>query len=350
MRGFAGRRKASFAIRSVGARSSMLSEPVILALLSCLTTACVLQVLLVTARGILPVDHPNERSLHTNAVPRFGGVALLTSGGIVLFLSDLGLVSWLWPVPVLVAISLIDDFVTLPAIPRFVVQTAVASAFVWMLTGMVWWSFPLIPAVVWMTNLFNFMDGSDGLAGGMALAGFGGYALLAWLAGDVQVATVCLVVCGAALAFLLRNLHPASVFMGDAGSIPLGFLAAGVGLVGVERGLWSAWVPVMMFLVFIADASVTLTQRLLRGERVWQAHRSHYYQRLVRMGLGHAQTAKLYFAAMIGCAASAAMVHILAPGMGIVLLLAWCTLFALMGRRIDRRWRAFEAAARGYVP
>lgn len=320
---------------------------VVPALLSFAATAFVLQALMLGARRFLPVDHPNERSLHARPIPRFGGLAMLIGGVIALLLSGGVPVSWLWPVPALAAISLLDDFITLPAVPRFVVQMGVAAAFVWSQADAGVWLVVLVVAMVWMTNLYNFMDGSDGLAGGMALAGFGGYALLASLAGDAQVAVVCLVVCGAALAFLLRNLHPASVFMGDAGSIPLGFLAAGVGLVGVERGLWSAWVPVMMFLVFIADASVTLAQRLLRGERVWQAHRSHYYQRLVRMGLGHAQTARLYFAAMIGCAASAAMVQMLAPGMGIVLLLAWCTLFALMGRRIDRRWRAFEAAARG---
>jgi UDP-GlcNAc:undecaprenyl-phosphate GlcNAc-1-phosphate transferase len=323
---------------------------VVPALLAFAATALVLQALMLGARRFLPVDHPNERSLHARPIPRFGGLAMLAGGLSALLLSGDALAPWLWPVPALAAISLLDDFITLPAVPRFVVQIAVAAAFAWSQADTGVWLAPLVIALVWMTNLYNFMDGSDGLAGGMALAGFGGYALLAWLAGDAQVAAVCLVVCGAALAFLLRNLHPASVFMGDAGSIPLGFLAAGVGLIGVERGLWSAWVPMMMFLVFIADASVTLTQRLLRGERVWQAHRSHYYQRLVRMGLGHAQTAKLYFAAMIGCAASASIVQMLAPGLGVVLLLAWCTLFALMGRRIDRRWRAFQDAARGSAP
>lgn len=328
----------------------MFSVPVVPALLAFATTALVLQVLMMGAHRFLPVDRPNERSLHARPIPRFGGLAMLAGALSALLLSGEALAPWLWPVPALAAISLLDDFVTLPAAPRFAVQIGVASAFAWSQAETGVWLAPLVIALVWMTNLYNFMDGSDGLAGGMALAGFGGYALLALLAGDVQVAAVCLVVCGAALAFLLRNLHPASVFMGDAGSIPLGFLAAGVGLIGVERGLWSVWVPLMMFLVFIADASVTLTRRLLRGERIWQAHHSHYYQRLVRMGLGHARTAKLYFAAMIGCAASAAMVEILAPEWGPVLVFAWCTLLALMGRRIDRRWRAFEAAAQGSAP
>jgi UDP-N-acetylmuramyl pentapeptide phosphotransferase/UDP-N-acetylglucosamine-1-phosphate transferase len=317
-------------------------ESVLPALTAFAMTAIVLQLLLMRARHLLPVDQPNERSLHTRPIPRFGGLAILIGGALALPITGQPLPGWLWPVPVLAAISLVDDFITLPAVPRFAVQIGAAGVFAAMLLGAGWWLVPVVFALVWMTNLYNFMDGSDGLAGGMALTGFGGYALLALLAGDAQVAAVCLALCGAALAFLLRNLHPASVFMGDTGSIPLGFLAAAIGLIGVQRGLWNGWVPFMMFLVFIADASVTLLRRLLRGERVWQAHRTHYYQRLVRMGIGHAGTARLYMAAMIGCAASAVMVQMLAPGFGVLLLAAWCALFALMGYRIDRRWRAVE--------
>lgn len=317
-------------------------ESVVPALLAFGLTAVLLQ-LLMWGNRFLPVDHPNERSLHTRPVPRFGGLAILVGGALALLLAGPPVARWLWPVPLLAAVSLIDDFVTLPAVPRFALQIAVAGVFAAGLLGVSWLLLPVVFAMVWMTNLYNFMDGSDGLAGSMALAGFGGYALLALQAGDAQLAVVCLSVCGAAIAFLLRNLHPASVFMGDTGSIPLGFLAAAIGLIGIERGLWGVWVPVMMFLVFIADASVTLLRRLRRGERVWQAHRTHYYQRLVRMGLGHAGTARLYFAAMAGCSASAALVQLLAPQLGAVLLLAWCALFVMLGRRVDRRWQAFAA-------
>ena len=318
-------------------------ESVLPALTAFGMTAIVLQLLLMRARHLLPMDRPNERSLHTQPVPRFGGLAILIGGALALPLAGQAWAGWLWPVPVLAAVSLIDDFVTLPAIPRFAVQIGVAAAFAASLMGITWWLLPTVFAMVWMTNLYNFMDGSDGLAGSMALIGFGGYALLAALGGDLQLMSVCLVIAGAALAFLLRNVHPAKVFMGDAGSIPLGFMAAAIGLIGVERGLWDLFAPAMLFLVFVADASATLVRRLLRGERVWQAHRTHYYQRLVRMGLGHAGTARLYGAAMVGCAASTVIVQMLSPARTIWLLVAWCLLFGAMGRRIDRRWRSFES-------
>lgn len=256
---------------------------------------------------------------------------------------------WLWPVPVLAAISLLDDFIRLPAVPRFIVQIAVAASFAVMQSVDVRWVLPVIVAMVWMTNLYNFMDGSDGLAGGMALSGFGAYALLAASSGDGELTLVCVVLCGAVFAFLLRNLHPASVFMGDAGSIPLGFLAAAIGLIGIQRDVWDGWFPVLVFLVFISDATVTLLQRLRRGERVWQAHRTHYYQRLVRMGVGHAGTAKLYFAAMVGCATSAVFLHLKFPDAGPAALATWTLFFLLTGRCIDRRWRAFERSAAGVL-
>ena len=310
-------------------------------------TAVVLQLLLVRAHRFLPVDRPNERSLHARPIPRFGGLAILVGSALALALPGGVAPRWLWPIPVLAAISLLDDFLSLPAVPRFIVQIAVAAAFALMQSINPLWLLPVIVAMVWMTNLYNFMDGSDGLAGGMALSGFSAYALLALLAGDGELAVVSAVLCGAALAFLLRNLHPASVFMGDAGSIPLGFMAAAIGLIGVRRGIWDAWLPLLVFLVFIADATVTLLQRLRRGERVWQPHRTHYYQRLVRMGFGHAGTAKLYFAVMVGCAACAVLVQLNAPRFGPALLGAWALLLILMGRCVDRRWRAFEQRAAG---
>lgn len=325
----------------------MFPEILVPGLTAFVLTAIVLQLFLVRAHRFLPVNLPNDRSLHARPIPRFGGLAILTGSTLALALPGGIMPLWLWPIPVLAAISLLDDFMTLPAVPRFLVQIGVATAFVWMQSADAYWFVPLVLAMVWMTNLYNFMDGSDGLAGGMALAGFGAYAMLASHAGDAELAVVNLVLCGAVAAFLLRNLHPASVFMGDAGSIPLGFLAAAIGLIGVQRGIWDAWLPLVVFLVFIADATTTLIQRLRRGERIWQAHRTHYYQRLVRMGFGHAVTARLYFSAMVACAVSATAVQLAAPAAGPAVLVAWMVVFVLIGRRVDRRWTTFERTVAG---
>ena len=149
------------------------------------------------------------------------------------------------------------------------------------------------------------MDGSDGLAGGMALIGFGAYAVAAQLAGDQPLAVLSLALCAASAAFLLYNFHPARIFMGDVGSVPLGFLAGALGLAGWANDVWPLWFPLLVFAPFMCDATLTLLKRLLRRERVWQAHREHYYQRLVRMGFGHRGTAWIEYAAMLGCALAA---------------------------------------------
>jgi len=160
-------------------------------------------------------------------------------------------------------------------------------------------------AVVWMANLYNFMDGSDGLAGGMTVIGFGYYGLIAYLAGNNDFAVLNFSIAAAAGAFLLHNFYPARIFLGDVGAIPLGFLAAALGILGWMDNLWSLWVPVLIFSPFIADSTVTLIKRLLRGKKIWQAHREHYYQRLVQSGFGHRNTALSAYALMLTVGASA---------------------------------------------
>lgn len=255
------------------------------------------------------LDHPNARSLHAVPVPRTGGLGLL-SGVIAAWLcfsTAIPPIIWAGTVALMV-ISLLDDIRHVPVRYRLLIHTLVASAFsaVFLLPAHGWLiALGAMAAVIWMCNLYNFMDGSDGLAGGMAVIGFGYYGLFAYIAGDHDFAVVNFSIAAAALAFLLHNFHPARIFMGDAGAIPLGFLAAALGIVGWLNQLWSLWVPLLIFSPFIADATVTLGKRLLRGEKIWQAHREHYYQRLVQSGLGHRSTALLGYALMLaagGCA------------------------------------------------
>jgi UDP-N-acetylmuramyl pentapeptide phosphotransferase/UDP-N-acetylglucosamine-1-phosphate transferase len=190
-----------------------------------------------------------------------------------------------------------------------------------------------------MTNLYNFMDGSDGLAGGMALFGFSTYAAAAAFGGAPDVVLLSLCLAAAAAAFLAFNFHPARIFMGDVGSIPLGFLAGSLGLLGWDRNIWPLWFPLLVFSPFIVDASVTLARRALRGERVWQAHRDHYYQRMVRSGLGHAGTALRWYAVMAAAGASSLLALFAPQHLQYLALLAWLSIYLCAGWLIDRRWR-----------
>ncbi|MBH0184744.1 MAG: glycosyltransferase family 4 protein [Nitrospira sp.] len=255
------------------------------------------------------LDHPNERSLHEQPVPRTGGMGV--AAGIAAGALLVSPVSW-WPLWIgaafLVGVSFLDDLVGLPIVGRLIAHFIAAGLCVTGLVsdqmGLLWVAVAIV-ATVWMINLYNFMDGMDGLAGGMALFGFGFLAVAAWLAGDRSLALVSLSIAAAAGAFLLFNFHPARMFLGDAGSTTFGYLAAGLGLTGWQHGVWSLWVPLLVFSPFIIDASVTLARRLMRGEKFWQAHRSHYYQRVVLSGWSHGKTALAEYGVMVCCGCGA---------------------------------------------
>lgn len=300
----------------------------------------------VAVRGALvaPLDLPNERSLHARPVPRGGGVGIVCGLCAALLASDgLGLVVAL--AVGLAVLSLADDWRSLPALVRLAGHLAAAVVFC-----LVESSFPpavmvfVILAVCWMTNLYNFMDGADGLAGGMAAIGFGTYAIAASLVGETDLAVACACIAAAAAAFLWFNFYPAKIFMGDVGSIPLGFLSAALGVLGLQRGVWPWWFPPVVFAPFVIDASVTLARRLVCGEKVWRAHRSHYYQRLVRMGWAHRQVAAAEYALMGACAAAALVaigqsIEAQALLVALPLLLLAAAMFA-----IDRRWARSQQA------
>src|SRR5208282_5882390 len=169
------------------------------------------------------------------------------------------------------------------------------------------------------------------------------YGIAAWLAGNHAFALVNFSVAAAAAAFLIFNFHPARIFMGDAGAVPLGFLAGALGLIGWLQHDWTWWFPPLVFSPFIVDASVTLARRLARRERVWQAHRDHYYQRLVQLGWGHRRTAIAEYALMIGCG-SAGLIMLSQPVMAQWTALAIIAAFyLLLIALIGIAWHKFKA-------
>ncbi|MBI2311620.1 MAG: glycosyltransferase family 4 protein [Betaproteobacteria bacterium] len=298
----------------------------------------------------LALDHPNRRSLHAAPVPRIGGLAILAGT-----LAGVAVASPSWPVGLwvgigmLLAVGALDDLQGVPVpwrlLAHFVAAGAAAMPLLLDEYGLAVTALVVL-ATVWMTNAYNFMDGSDGLAGGMTVAGFGFYGVAWWLGGSQSLALASFCVAAAAAAFLLFNFHPARIFMGDAGSVPLGFLAAALGIIGWQRGDWPLWFPALVFSPFVVDATVTLLRRLARGEKAWLAHREHYYQRLVRMGFGHRNTALAEYAVMVAAGAAATW----SIGQGPVLQLwvgaAWVVLYGVLMALVDRNWSRHQAIER----
>jgi UDP-N-acetylmuramyl pentapeptide phosphotransferase/UDP-N-acetylglucosamine-1-phosphate transferase len=287
------------------------------------------------------LDHPNERSLHERPVPRTGGLAIVA--GVAAASALAGSVPWTALVFAagLAAVSFADDLLGLARAVRLAAHLIAAAGVLAAEFGL---GAPalfalLALAIAWYTNLYNFMDGSDGLAGGMTVIGFGAYAVAAHSAGAPPIAGASAATAAAAAAFLLFNFHPARIFMGDVGSVPLGFLAGAFGLIGWRDGAWPLWFPVLVFAPFVGDATLTLLKRLLRGERVWRAHREHYYQRLVRMGFGHRGTAYIEYAAMAGCAAAALYARNASPGAQAATLAGAALVLLAIAVWVDLRWR-----------
>ncbi|AUT60255.1 MraY family glycosyltransferase [Paraburkholderia terrae] len=291
----------------------------------------------------IAVDIPNHRSLHHRPVPRVGGWGILPSALVVGALAAPSLRLVLLGAAILAVVSQFDDRRGLPARVRFLAHLVVAAVVViFTAVDLPWWLGVLAcVAIVWLVNLYNFMDGSNGLAGGMAVFGFGTYALAA--AGTQPGLAICaMALAGAAIGFLLLNFKPARIFLGDVGSIPLGFLAGALGFWGWQHGVWPLWFPALAFAPFIADSTVTLLRRLARGEKVWEAHRQHYYQRLVQMGATHVRVALIYYWLMFVGSAIALLSLKLPVAAQWAMVACWYLVLTVLGWRIDQRWAAWE--------
>ena len=295
---------------------------------------------------ILPIlDTPNARSLHSYPIPITGGIAIL----IAIILSTVLMTQFYKILPhycwelgisslLIAAISFIDDCHHLSALSRLVVHFLAAYLLLWpgefelialSLPG-IEWQWPLVFQIgisllfiVWMINLYNFMDGMDGFAGGMTVIGFGTLAIFGQLAAQSEFMALNLIIASASGGFLLFNFPPARIFMGDTGASTLGFLAAALSLWGNREGIFPLWIAVLLFSPFIVDASVTLLRRMLRGEKIWLAHKSHYYQRLVELGWGHKRTVLLEYLLMVACSISALLALYSPIYIQWLLLVAW---------------------------
>lgn len=320
-----------------------MSHAVVIALASFLVSTAVVAWLARGRAAQLALDKPNARSLHTVPIPRTGGVGLLLGIAVswIVIVPKLSWVSWM-ALALIIAVSLADDLRGLGAGTRLAAHLVAATLAALVLLPAdteLWLTAAIILGISWMCNLYNFMDGSDGLAGGMALIGFSSYAAASWLAGSQEFALINLAIALAAGGFLLHNFHPARIFMGDTGAITLGFLAATLGLTGWLQRDWPWWFPLLVFSPFIADASITLARRVVSGARVWEAHRDHYYQRLVQLGLGHRGTALAEYALMLACAAAALWILTQQPVTQWLVLASIAFLYLALAAVISRAWQ-----------
>lgn len=301
------------------------------------------------------VDHPNQRRSHSLPTPRGGGLAIvITVLGYLIFAGSLRLLDWKIVLGLaggglaVAGVGWADDVRSIPASGRLIVHFAAAAWTVAWLggfpslnvgvavlsLGMVGSVFAVI-ALVWATNLFNFMDGIDGIAAveTVCLGALSG--LLFLLRHNSSWAALSFVVAAAALGFLKWNWSPASIFLGDVGSGFLGFFFGAIAISSERAGTLPFLVWAILFAAFIIDATVTLLRRLPLG--LWrQPHRTHAYQRAVQAGLSHARVSVGFalFNLFLGVAALLAVRH---PEWMLPLLLVAAAAGVTMYLVIERR-------------
>jgi UDP-N-acetylmuramyl pentapeptide phosphotransferase/UDP-N-acetylglucosamine-1-phosphate transferase len=201
-----------------------------------------------------------------------------------------------------------------------------------------WWLAGILTGlfVIWMINLYNFMDGMDGLAATMAVVGFGALGWLGFFRGDEIFAGTAWVMSASSLGFLVFNFPPARIFMGDTGSTVLGYAAAVMILWADQEGIAPLWIGILIFSPFIVDSTVTLVRRGLAGERLWEPHRTHYYQRVVGLGWSHRRTLLAEIVLMLACALSALIAIDQSPPIQWLTLALWLAIYPSLMYSIHR--------------
>jgi Fuc2NAc and GlcNAc transferase len=325
------------------------------------------------------VDVPNERSSHQVPTPTGGGAAIVvtvTAGFVVLFLSRL-LPPALFVAGcagvVVAAAGFWDDRYRLPASARLLVHLLAALIALWVLGSapavrvgeglwqpLQWLGYALVIfGIIWAINLFNFMDGIDGIAASQAIFMTCAAAIIGPAAGTTGMALRADLLLGAACTgFALWNWPPARIFMGDVGSGYIGFLLAVMVLAAMHVSDVALWIWLTLGAVFVIDTTVTLARRLLRGERVHEAHRSHAYQWLARRWGSHQRTTLTVVCVNVAWLLPCAWLESVFPRYAAALtLLAWLPVLALVmaagaGRRefgaATRAAGAAGAAQRGH--
>jgi len=252
------------------------------------------------------ITQPGERQSHQVATPTGGGLGLVFSIimtsfclQLVLPLPDLWWQNMLPGFLLLAIVGWRDDKSPVSSLLRLLVQLAVSFwllSFGWSqfsLTGIALF-ICIIVAMVWLMNLYNFMDGSNGMAGFQGVFTGAMLAVLFQIGEQYEMALIALIVAAACGGFLPLNFPRARVFMGDVASVPLGFIFASLAVYGIQAGSFSLPVFILIMSVFLVDATLTLLARALAGERWYTAHAQHVYQRLIAQGWSHSKVLVVY--------------------------------------------------------
>lgn len=268
-------------------------------------------------------DQPNQRKVHEKVMPRLGGLAIFISfiiGFFILSPSNKAAIPILIGSIIIIIIGVLDDKYQLSARVKLIGQLLAASVVVFngitveyvnlLFGGKLEFGLFSIPlTIIWIvgiTNAINLIDGLDGLAAGVSSIALVSLTGMAILKGDIFVVSICLILLGSTLGFLVHNFYPAKIFMGDTGALFLGFMIAVLSLLGFKNvTLFSLIVPVIILGVPISDTFFAIVRRVVNKNPISEPDKSHLHHCLLRLGYSHRQTVLIIYAiaALFGLAA-----------------------------------------------
>ena len=283
--------------------------------IACLSTFSLVYPVKKLAYKLKIMDFPNERKVNVKPMPRLGGLAIVLGtviGILYLHLTHIFFLQYLVGAVIITITGLLDDKFTLPPIVKLGGQLIAAIFLTWSgilieritlpLIGIIELNvfISIIVTLIWIigiTNAINLIDGLDGLASGVSTIALTSILLMAIIDHQYFVAGLCIVLIGSNIGFLFHNFHPAKIYMGDTGSLFLGFSIAVISIVGLFKKLtlFSFIIPVIVLAVPIFDTLFAITRRLLNGEKIMKPDKKHIHHQLLAAGFSHRKTVLIIY-------------------------------------------------------
>lgn len=311
-------------------------------------------VMMKVALRIGAVDKPNERKVHKGIITRIGGVAIF--GGFMvgaLLMQDLSIRAWglLISGTMIMLLGLVDDIKGISPKVKLLGQIAAALVLVYFGVQVKFVTNPFtggiislgvlsIPVTVFwvtgMSNAVNLIDGLDGLAAGVSAIAAVTLAVVAWTQGQFEAVYLALFLAAAALGFLRFNFHPAKLFMGDCGSLFLGFILGVLAVMGLSKGatIISLFIPIIILGIPILDTFFAIVRRFFNNKPIFQADKGHLHHRLLDMGLSHKQTVLVIYAITLLLGSSAVLLTMLTTAQSVLILISISIVILLGADRI----------------
>ncbi|MDQ7792163.1 MAG: MraY family glycosyltransferase [Clostridia bacterium] len=314
--------------------------PFVAMALSCILVLILTPPVMKLARRWGAVDKPNQRKVHATPMPRLGGLAIYIAFVVSLLVTQpmtMPLAGLLVGATLIVLLGIWDDIRGMPAVVKLLGQTVAAASlipfglYVEFITnpvagGVLWlglWGIPL--TIFWLvavTNALNLVDGLDGLAGGTALIAALTMAMIAFFEAQATAFAVALVLATALLGFLRYNFHPARIFLGDAGSMLLGFVLAATAIMGLTKSATalSIIIPIVILGIPLFDTAFAILRRCRNGRRIFEPDKDHLHHRLLTAGLSHRGAVLTVYGINLVLAASAVVITRLSTDQAVLLL------------------------------